>query len=66
MIPEIGAMIGGYIIFRCVEALCRNDNAFSSNVGRGVVQVMAVLGIVATLFLVIALINTGSELPALH
>ena len=31
MIPLVGLMIGSYIIFRCVEVLCRPTTSFASN-----------------------------------
>lgn len=62
MIPIVGTMIGGYICFRCLEAICRNESQFSSHGHRTFIQVMAVIGIVVTTVLVIML-NGGSQTP---
>lgn len=61
VIPNIGIMIGGYIIFRCIEALCRADSQFSSEWGRKTVVVFAVIGILVTGFLTVDLAMTGSS-----
>ena len=61
MIPTIGAMIGGYIIFRCIEALCRADNQFSSEAGRKTVVVFAFLGILATGIMILTLLGSGAS-----
>ena len=61
MIPTIGAMIGGYIIFRCLEALCRNVSQFGSRGEQKFIQVMAVIGIIVTGLLTATLLSSGSE-----
>jgi hypothetical protein len=65
VIPNIGIMIGGYIMFRCIEALCRNDNQFSSEAGRKTVVISAVLGILVTGILTLNLIFSGNSLNSL-
>jgi hypothetical protein len=55
MIPTIGAMIGGYIIFRCLEIACRAKSSFASDGARTVVVVAAALGILVTGFLTVNL-----------
>jgi hypothetical protein len=60
MIPTIGLMIGSYIIFRCVEVLCRAGNSFVSTAGRTTIQVMAVLLILLTGSLIYHLYNAVS------
>jgi hypothetical protein len=67
MIPNIGVMIGGYIIFRCIEALCRHASQFASPGARVIVQIAAVLGILATGFLTLDLmLGSGSSLNGLN
>jgi hypothetical protein len=65
MIPTIGLMIGGYIIFRCIEALCRNGSQFSSEGARTVVIIAAMLGILATVVMTLNLLlgSAGSGFP---
>ena len=66
MIPTIGTMIGGYIIFRCLEALCRNESHFGSSGEQKFIQVMAVIGILVTGYLTVNLMTSGAvpELPS--
>jgi len=61
MIPIIGTMIGGYICFRCLEAICRNVSYFGSSGEAKFIRVMAFIGIVVTIGMVIAL--NGSHTP---
>lgn len=60
MIPNIGIMIGGYIIFRCVEIMCRADVSFGSRGQKHLVMVMGVIGILVTGFLMVDLISTSA------
>jgi len=48
MVQTIGIMIGGYIIFRCIEIACRNRSQFGSRGQQIFVVVMALIGILAT------------------
>jgi hypothetical protein len=61
MIPNIGAMIGGYIIFRCIEVANRSKTQFNSDGGRVFVLVMAWIGVAVTGFLTLDLLITGSS-----
>ena len=63
MIPTIGIMVGGYIILRCVDVLCRPDNSFSSRSGMLTVQILAVVVIMATLLEIAALLLSGESIP---
>lgn len=51
MIPTIGAMIGGYIILRCVELACRAESHFSGKNARSGVQALAMLTGAITFFI---------------
>ena len=55
MIPNIGIMIGGYIIFRCLEIACRSNDSFFSRGARNLVLIAAVIGMVMTGFLMVDL-----------
>ena len=61
MIPTIGVMIGGYVIFRCLEAICRNTESFGSAGKQRFIQVMAVIGIVVSGALTLDLMLSGSS-----
>jgi len=54
-------MVGGYVIFRCIDVLCRASNTFSSNTGRVVMQVFAALGIAANLIMIAALFSSAES-----
>ena len=49
-------MLSGYIIFKCVESLCRPTAAFGSRDQQILVNVFASIGILVTCFLAIDLI----------
>ena len=51
MIPEIGLMIAGYIVFRCVEIMCRPVTAFGSRGLHNLVYIIGWVCLVATGFL---------------
>ena len=51
MIPEIGLMLAGYIVFRCVEVMCRPVTAFGSRGLHNLVYIIGWVVIVATGFL---------------
>lgn len=59
MIPTIGIMIGGYIIFRCIELACRAESSFAGPGARGTVIALAVIGVLVTGFLTIDLALSG-------
>ncbi len=61
MIAVIGLMIGGYIIFRCLEALCRNVSHFGSSGQQSFIRVMAAIGIVVTGLLILVLMMSGNS-----
>jgi hypothetical protein len=61
MIPNIGMMIGGYIIFRCIELSCRAESHFAGPGARAAVVILATLGVLVTGFLTIDLAMTGSS-----
>jgi hypothetical protein len=65
MIPTIGVMIGGYIIFRCLEIGCRSKASFSSDLARTIVVIAAILGILVTGFFTLDLLFTGGA-TSLH
>jgi hypothetical protein len=48
MIPNIGIMIGGYIIFRCIELSCRAESHFAGTGARTAVVILAILGVLVT------------------
>ena len=56
-----GLMIGSYIIFRCVEVLCRASHSFASTAGRTTIQIMAILLILLTGILIYDLYNAASS-----
>ena len=60
MIPTIGIMIGGYIIFRCIEIACRSKSSFASDGARTAVVVAAIIGIAATACLTMSLLFPSS------
>ena len=60
MIPEIGLMVAGYIIFRCVEVMCRPATAFGSRGQQILVCIIGWVGIVATSFLAANLLLESS------
>ena len=61
MIPTIGIMIGGYIIFRCVEISCRAQSQFANGAARVTVIIAAMIGVLVTGFLTLDLIFSGSS-----
>ena len=61
VIPNIGIMIGGYIIFRCIELSCRAESHFANKSARGTVILLAIIGVLVTGFLTIDLAMTGSS-----
>lgn len=63
MIPTIGVMIGGYIMFRCIELACRSKSNFANSGVRAVVIVLAVIGVLITGFLTIDLARNGGFGP---
>jgi hypothetical protein len=64
MIPTIGIMIGGYIIFRCIELACRSESQFASKNARSAVIVFAVIGVLVTGFLALNLMLSGNSLSS--
>jgi hypothetical protein len=52
-------MIGGYIIFRCIELACRAESSFAGPGARGTVIALAVIGVLVTGFLTIDLALSG-------
>ena len=65
MIPTIGLMIGGYIIFRCIEIACRALSQFASHTAQSTVRAFAVLVILITGFFMLDLLLGGVSSPAL-
>ncbi len=61
MISTIGVMVGGYIIFRCVELSCRAESQFAGKGARTTVIILAILGVLITGFLTVDLAMTGSS-----
>jgi len=61
MIPNIGLMIAGYIILRCIETLCRHPSHFTSTGAQTFVQAMAILVILVTGFLTLDLMLGSSQ-----
>ena len=61
MIPTIGVMIGGYIIFRCIELACRSEASFANRGARVTVIVLGIIGVLVTGFLTIDLALSGSS-----
>jgi hypothetical protein len=61
VIPTIGIMIGGYIMFRCIEIACRAESSFANTGARVAVIVLAVLGVFVTGFLTIGLALSGNS-----
>lgn len=61
MIPTIGIMIGGYIIFRCIEISCRAQSQFASGAARVTVIILAMIGVVVTGFLTLDLVFSGTS-----
>ena len=60
MIPTIGIMIGGYIILRCVDILCRPAASFSSKAGQNWMIALAVIVMLATFLEISDLMFSGS------
>lgn len=65
MIPDIGVLIGGYVILRCVEILSRPETAFSSKVAKSVTSIFAMLTVVSTVVIIYDLVMSGSSLQSL-
>ena len=61
MIPTIGIMIGGYILLRALEILCRSHSAFSSSTARALVIVCALLVMAVTGFEILDLLLSSSR-----
>ncbi len=61
MLPDIGIMIGVYIVFRCCEVFARSESQFASRGAQVAVRLLAVLSIVITLFFVVDLFLSGSH-----
>lgn len=61
MIPTIGLMIAGYIIFRCVEIMCRPQSAFASAGLKALVLILGAFGILATGLLALNLVLADSS-----
>jgi hypothetical protein len=61
MIPEIGLMVGFYIITRMISFLTRKDDRKES----GAVMVLAVITIIITLFVIYDLFARGTSIPEL-
>jgi len=59
MIPDIGLMIGAYIVLRCVELLCSSGNRFAKPWARIVVMVFAVLTALLTVALTYDLVHAA-------
>ena len=64
MIPEIGLIISGYVILRCLEMIARPATHWSSAGWRVAVCVLAGLAIVGTLVLSVDLILGSPTTPA--
>ena len=62
MIPEIGLMIGLYIITRCVSFLTRSGERKESVL----VLILAGVTIIVTIFVVIDLFSTGAQISNLN
>ena len=60
MIPELGLMVGAYIIFRALEAAGQSESRFESATTKKVIQVLAVLLVAYTAFSMYALISHGT------
>ena len=65
MIPDIGFMIGAYIVFRCIESICSlvDGGAHSKlpAVVQGIIAVVAFLVIGQTVILAVHIYQAGSE-----
>ena len=61
MISAIGVMIGGYIIFRCIEIACRSEAQFSSAAAQTTVRVFAILCILVTALFTLDIFFGGSQ-----
>lgn len=55
-------MVGGYIMFRCVELACRSQSQFASKNARGAVIVFAMIGVLVTGFLTLNMMMSGRSL----
>jgi len=62
MIPEIGLMIGLYIITRCVSFLTRSGERRESIL----VLILAGVTIIVTIFVVIDLFSTGAQISNIN
>jgi hypothetical protein len=60
LIPTIGMMIGGYIIFRCIEIACRPKSAFASDGAHTAVVIVAIIGMLSTALLTVNLMFSSS------
>jgi hypothetical protein len=63
MLQIIGFMIGGYILLRCIDILCRAPDQFDSSGSRNFMRVCAVLTWLWTAGLMVFLLfSTGPKL----
>lgn len=65
MLPDIGMMIGVYILLRCCELICSSESRYSSKFALVVVRILAVVCFLVTLFFIADLALSGSQQPSL-
>jgi hypothetical protein len=58
MTPSIGIMVAGYVMFRCIEILCRPTTFFASRGQHILVCIVGSIGIAVTAFIALDLILT--------
>jgi hypothetical protein len=62
MIPEIGLMIGCYVVFRCVEAFCAAPNRYGGENQRIVIGSLGTVTILVAIGVMIALLKSGAAI----
>jgi hypothetical protein len=60
MIPLTGLMIAGYIVLRCLEMIAVRDDHWSTRIWGSVMRIAAILTLLATAFVAVALLQSGA------
>ncbi len=61
MIPSIGIMIAAYIVFRCVEVMCRNGSQFAGKTSRALTVIVASVAMIVAGLAGMDLLLAGSS-----
>lgn len=64
MIPDIGLMIGAYIVLRCVEIMTKPASCFFNGNAAAVTKILSFFTMVATMILCLMLLAQGASLTS--